>query len=104
FRLAAGVAVGCYGVLLVAVVFLGRMWASPWLLRVPAAASVGLFVLLTLPMSWWGAATKKPPVTGPAHWWTVPHTILTLAGTPTIAVLVAASLGYLVIEARNHAV
>lgn len=61
----------------------GRLWAMPWLLRVPAAAAVGLIVLISLHPHWW---------TGIRLSWPVP------------VVLIGAAFGYLLIEARNHGV
>jgi hypothetical protein len=74
---------GCYGLVGLGVVLLGRIWAAQWLLRLPAAGAVGLLVLVTLPPAWW-----QTPRTG----WVPP------------VVLVLAAYGYLVAEARNHGV
>jgi len=82
---AAVCAAAAYGVVLLGTVLRGPLWAAPWLLRQPAAAAVGLLILLTLPASWWsqpGAARLG---------WSVPA--LTLA-----------AFGYLLVEARNHGV
>ncbi|WP_431887564.1 hypothetical protein [Nocardiopsis alba] len=62
----------------------GRLWAMPLMLRLPAAAAVGLIVLVALHPDWW---TNIRP--GPAL-----YTLLALLG--------GASFGYLLIEVRNH--
>lgn len=87
FACAAGVAAACYAVLGVGVVIFGRTWATQWFLRLPAAGTVGLLVLLTLPPDWWRQPTGSP---------------VAVAGA--LLVLVGAGYGYLVIEARNHGV
>jgi hypothetical protein len=85
FRDAAIAAAGCFLLLGGLVVTLGRTWAAGRLLRLPAASAVGLAALATLHPDWWD--NEKP-----GHWiWA------------TIA-LVAASYGYLAVEARNHGV
>lgn len=65
----------------VGTLFLGRMWAMPLLLRLPAAGAVGLIVLVAFHPSWWQNVALG--------WW-LP---LLLGG---------AAFGYLVVEARNH--
>lgn len=62
----------------------GRGWAAPWILRFPAAAAIGVIALISLAPGDW--------ITGPPGGW---H---------AAAILAAAALGYLVIEARNHGV
>lgn len=83
-RFAAGAlaASGSYALLVAGVVGLGRLWAAQWLLRLPAAAAVGLVVLVSLPPAWW----QQDRV----GW--VP------------GLLPGAAFGYLVVEARNHGV
>jgi hypothetical protein len=83
FRPAAWVAGACYALLGVGALRHGRVWAAQWLLRLPAAAAVGLFVLLSLPPAWWShpRALRQAP-----------------------AILVAAAYAYLVAEAGNHGV
>ncbi|WP_147434609.1 hypothetical protein [Micromonospora musae] len=83
FHAAAAAAAATYTLLGVLVVVFGRIWATAWLLRLPAAGTVGLFALLTLHPHWWQQ---------PAGTWWAPLT------------LTAASIGYLVVEARNHGV
>ncbi|WP_017580430.1 hypothetical protein [Nocardiopsis valliformis] len=70
-----------YGVIGAGSLFLGRVWAMPLLLRLPAAGAVGLIILVAFHPSWWERAT-----TG----WLLP------------TVLGGAALGYLLIETRNH--
>lgn len=60
---------------------LGRVWAIPLLLRLPAAGAVGLIVLVAFHPTWWERATMG--------WW-----------LPTV--LGGSALGYLLIEVRNH--
>jgi hypothetical protein len=82
---AAASAAAAYGVVLLAAVQRSPLWATPWLLRQPAASAVGLLVLLTLPAEWWsqlGAARLG---------WSVPA-------------LTVAAFGYLLAEVRNHGV
>ncbi|WP_152522982.1 hypothetical protein [Nocardiopsis potens] len=62
----------------------GRLWAMPLMLRLPAAAALGLIVLVALHPDWWTAITP-----GWGLIWVV-------------VLLVGASCGYLLIEARNH--
>ncbi len=81
--LAAWTGAGCYLLLLAGVVWFGRIWATQWLLRLPAASAVGLLVLITLPPHWWQAPAWPP--------W------------PAL-VLAAGAYGYLVAEVRNHGV
>jgi hypothetical protein len=81
FRQAAWLALGTYLLIGLGALFAGRMFAAPWLLRLPAAATAGLLLLITLPPAWWAT---------PNGGW----------GPP--AALVAAALGYLIIEVRNH--
>ncbi|MGH3329581.1 MAG: hypothetical protein ACRDPT_17615 [Streptomycetales bacterium] len=70
-----------YLLIVVGALAFGDRWILPWLLRLPAAAAIGLLVLVTLPQDWW-----QSPRTG----W------------PAAVVLGLAAYGYLVIEARNH--
>jgi hypothetical protein len=77
-------AVVSYFLILVGALSFGSNWAAIWLLRMPAAAAVGIIALVTfLPGGW----LNKPPDAGLA--------ILVLAGV---------SFGYLAVEVRNHGV
>jgi hypothetical protein len=82
FETAAWVAGTTYLLLVAGVVGLGRLWAAQWLLRLPAAAAVGLLVLVSLPPAWWQQ--------GRVGW--------------APALLAGAACGYLMVEARNHGV
>ena len=62
----------------------GSRWAALWLLRLPAASTVGLFALISLLSGSWLYPAR--------------------AGWAASAVLAAASYGYLAVEARNHGV
>jgi len=75
----------CYLLIGLGVVFFGQRWATPWLLRIPAASTVGVIALIGfLPEGWLTGAPDR----------------VTLA----VMALVTAAFGYLVIEARNHGV
>ena len=75
---------GCYLLIGLGVVGFGRDWAAPWLLRMPAAAAIGIIALISfLPGGW-----LYPPL----HGWVA------------AAVLGGAAFGYLVVEVRNHGV
>jgi hypothetical protein len=79
--IAAGV---CYLLICAGVLLLPTEWGAMWLLRMPAASAVGIIALVTfLPGGWLGTPPK---------------------GGVAVAALAAVSLGYLVIEARNHGV
>lgn len=80
FTTAMWLAVAAYLLVGAGTVLFGRAWTAMWLLRLPAAATVGLLVLISLPEDWSVVAWQAP------------------------AVLAAGSYGYLVIEARNHGV
>ncbi len=83
---AIAAAAACYLLIGAGMLVLPASWGAMWLLRMPAAAAVGIIALVGfLPGGWLAKAT--PPRAGPA-----------------IAVLVLVSFGYLVIEARNHGV
>ncbi|QSB16755.1 hypothetical protein JQS43_11010 [Natronosporangium hydrolyticum] len=83
FPAAAVAAAASYTLLGALVVGFGRIWATVWLLRLPAAGAVGLFALLTLHPQWW-----QSPI---GSWWAA-------------TTLATASFGYLLVEARNHGV
>ncbi len=81
---AALLAVACYLLIGIGVIVFGRDWAAPWLLRMPAAAAIGIIALISfLPGSW-----LFPPL----HGWVA------------AAVLGGAAFSYLVVEVRNHGV
>ena len=81
---AAWLAVACYLFIGMGVVVFGRDWAAPWLLRMPAAAAIGIIALISfLPGGW-----LYPPL----HGWVA------------AAVLGGAAFSYLVVEVRNHGV
>jgi hypothetical protein len=87
-RWAAGLAAACYGLIGLGAVLLpdeaGGEWTMLWLLRMPAAAAVGAFALISFfPAAWRGGV--------PGGW--------SAAGA-----LLLASVGYLLVEARNHGV
>jgi len=83
-RLATLIAIGCYALIVMGVWVFGPGWAAPWLLRFPAASAVGVIALISLSPGGW--------ITAPPGGW---HAVLAL---------VIASLGYLIVEARNHGV
>jgi hypothetical protein len=83
-HLAAKLAALCYVLIVLGVVAFGSRWAALWLLRLPAAGTVGLIALVGLLSSTWLASPS-------AEW-------------KAAAVLAAAAYGYLVVEARNHGV
>ncbi len=82
---AAGLALACYLLIGAGVLALGPTWAAAWLLRLPAAATVGVIALIALVSSNWGLST--------------PH-----AGIVAAIVLAIAACGYLAVEVRNHGV
>jgi hypothetical protein len=71
-------------VVAVGVVVFGRSWAATWLLRFPAAATIGVIALISL---------------APGGWITSPP-----GGWRAAVVLMLAAFGYLLVEARNHGV
>lgn len=81
---ATWVASGCYLLIAAGVVAFGPSWAAPWLLRLPAAAAIGIIALITFL---------------PAGWLSTP-----LGGSIAATALAAAAFGYLVVEVRNHGV
>jgi hypothetical protein len=72
----------CYGLLCGGVLVLPRGWGAMWLLRMPAASAVGIIALISLLSA--GLAARSP-----TDW-------------RAAAVLAAVSLGYLLVEVRNH--
>jgi hypothetical protein len=83
-RPAVAAAVVCYLLICAGVLVFPAGWGTMWLLRMPAAAAVGM-VLLTgfLPAGW----LRTPP-----------------GGWLAVVALAGASFGYLLIEVRNHGV
>lgn len=67
------------------VFLLGHTWALAWLLRVPAAAALGLIPLIALNPWWWQQAAEA--------WRFV---------LPAVAALGTATVGYLLVQGRNH--
>lgn len=80
---AALLAGASYIFLVFCVAAFGSIWASLWTLRLPATSAFGLLVLVALHPDWW---------LSPDHVWR------------PLSVLVGASVGYLIVEARNHGV
>ncbi|KUP98492.1 hypothetical protein AC529_01115 [Thermobifida cellulosilytica TB100] len=100
FTLAASAAGACYLIGAVGSVVHGREWALPWLLRMPAASAIGLFMLTAMHPSWWRAAF-------PEHWL---ETVAPGSAPPGAApspvwaafLLASAAYVYLLVTARNH--
>jgi hypothetical protein len=72
----------CYGLLCAGVLVLPQGWGAMWLLRMPAASAVGIIALISL-------LTGGLAATSPTGW-------------KAATALAAVSLGYLLIEVRNH--
>lgn len=85
------------GVLGVAV--FGRLWAMAWMLRVPAAAAIGLLMLATMNPAWWHAAFAGTSVSKdvPSSW-AGPHPLC------VALFLAAAAFAYLLVNVRNAGV
>jgi hypothetical protein len=83
---AAALSVACYLWIGAGIGAFGPAWAAPWLLRLPAAAAVGVIALVGLMAGGW----LGTPGAG-------------LAATAAV-VLVVAACGYLGVELRNHSV
>jgi hypothetical protein len=81
---AAWAGAACYAVIGLGTAVFGPRWSAPWLLRFPAAASVGVIALISLSPGGW---ISSPP-----------------GGWRAVLALAAASFGYLVVEVRNHGV
>jgi hypothetical protein len=83
-HLAVAAGAVCYLLICLGMLIFPAEWGTMWLLRMPAAAAVGM-VLLTgfLPAGW----LRTPP-----------------GGWLAVAALAGASFGYLFIEVRNHGV
>lgn len=78
-------AAAAYVLLTMGILVCGQVFATPWLLRWPASAALGLIALVGLAPSWW--QSTRP-----------------LQMLLTACALVGAAWGYLVIEVRNHGV
>ena len=97
-HLALLAAVACYAVICVGVLLPIEGWGRIWLLRMPAAAAVGIIALVSfLPGGWLSSLTSGGRDTLPAPWGGT-------LGWHAAAALAIASFGYLVVEARNHGV
>lgn len=79
-----GLAAFTYVLIGAGALWFGRLWAMPLMLRLPAAAAVGLIVLVALHPDWWTNIRPGPGL----------YMMLALLG--------GASFGYLLIEVRNH--
>lgn len=98
---AAILAGATYGLGLAGVILHGRAWTLPWLLRVPAAATIGMFMVTTMHPSWWGAAFAADGMKVPGRE-DGPEPV---AGPMIIAALLAAAaFAYLVTNVRNTGV
>ncbi|MBE3002172.1 hypothetical protein IDM40_26235 [Nocardiopsis sp. HNM0947] len=84
---------------LVGVATFGRLWAMPWMLRVPAAAAIGLLMLTTMNPAWWHAAFAGTGVSKdvPSSW-SGPHPLW------VALLLAAAAFAYLLVNVRNTGV
>ncbi|GAA3985406.1 hypothetical protein FOF52_06395 [Thermobifida alba] len=89
YTTAAVLAAACYALIGLGAVRFGRVWTALWLLRLPAAATLGLVPLVAFP-DWWQRIQFNWSITD----------VTSLA--PLL--LLGVSYGYLVIEARNHGV
>lgn len=79
---AVWLAAACYALICGGVLVLAPGWGSMWLLRMPAASTVGVIALIALLAGGWPG---KPP-----------------GGWLAAVTLAAAAAGYLLIEVRNH--
>lgn len=84
FTPAAILAAACYLLICAGIVAFPAEWGSMWLLRMPAASAVGIIALAGLLPGGW--------VTAPPR------------GLLAVGALAAVSLGYLLVEVRNHGV
>ncbi|WP_017559365.1 hypothetical protein [Nocardiopsis baichengensis] len=87
FALGAAFATATYLAIGGGTLWLGRIWAAQWLLRLPAASALGLTVLIALP-DWWQRSRLEllPPSDA----------------VQAAALLLAIAYGYLVVEACTH--
>lgn len=86
YQFAAIPAALCYASIGFGTAVFGRAWAALWLLRLPAAATLGMVPLIAFP-DWWQRIRFD--------WQIGPMELAPL-------LLLGVSYGYLVIEARNH--
>jgi hypothetical protein len=84
FTPAAILAAACYLLICAGIVVFPAEWGAMWLLRMPAASAVGIIALAGLLPGGWVAAPPR--------------------GWLAAGALAAVSLGYLLIEVRNHGV
>ena len=97
-HLALLAAAACYLFICAGVLLPIEGWGRIWLLRMPAAAAVGIIALDSfMPGGWLTSLTPGGRDALPAVWGG-------RLGWHAAAALAAASFGYLVIEARNHGV
>ncbi|OLT29299.1 hypothetical protein BJF83_11960 [Nocardiopsis sp. CNR-923] len=97
----AAVAGLAYAVGLVGLTVHGRSWALPWLLRVPAAAAIGLLMVTTMHPSWWGAAFDPTAMEIPGR---EPGADPPLGPMGVALFLAVAAFAYLLANARNTGV
>lgn len=99
---AAALVCATYLVGAVGVAVHGRAWAWPWLLRVPAAAAIGLFMVTTMHPSWWHAAFLRAgmeePILAPDA---APPPSPPVQPQWVAFGLALAALAYLIVNARN---
>jgi hypothetical protein len=89
----------CYFLICAGILLPIEGWGLIWLLRMPAASAVGVIALVSfMPGGWLDSFTPGGWRNGSPTGWDGAR------GWLAVAVLGAASLGYLVIEARNHGV
>lgn len=81
---AAALSAACYVVIGIGIMTFGPEWSAPWLLRMPAAAAVGVIALVGLIAGGWAGAPR--------------------VGLPAAIVFTVASCGYLAVQLRNHGV
>lgn len=81
---AAALSAACYVVIGIGIMVFGPEWAALWLLRMPAAAAVGIIALVSLIAGGWVGAPR--------------------VGLPAAIVFTVASCGYLAVQLRNHGV
>lgn len=100
FVLAASAAAACYLLGGAGIVAHGREWALPWLLRMPAASAIGLFMLTAMHPSWWRAAFPKQWLETVSPGSAPPD--VSLSPEWAACLLAVAAYVYLLVTARNH--